>query len=90
MLLDPIVVARIVTLMQDGREQRETARIVGKSLCAQQNVYQGFEVTGLITRRPGSGRKRVTIPRDNRFFSDCKFAEWNRFCDFAAKSTPRS
>jgi hypothetical protein len=38
-----------------------------KSLCAVQNVYQRYEETGLITRRPGSGRKRITIQRDDRF-----------------------
>jgi hypothetical protein len=38
-----------------------------KSLCAVQNVYQRYEETGLITRRPGSGRKRVTTRRDDRF-----------------------
>jgi transposase len=67
MPLDPVIVARIVALIQDGRGQRETARIVGKSLCAVQNVYQRYEETGLITRRPGSGRKRVTTQRDDRF-----------------------
>lgn len=67
MPLDPIVVARIVALIEDGREKRETARIVGKSLCAVQNVYQRYQETGLITRRPGSGRKRVTTQRDDRF-----------------------
>jgi hypothetical protein len=36
-------------------------------LCAVQNVYQRYEETGLITRRPGSGRKRITIQRDDRF-----------------------
>jgi transposase len=65
MPLDPVIVARIVALIQDGRGQR--ARIVGKSLCAVQNVYQRYEETGLITRRPGSGRKRVTTQRDDRF-----------------------
>ncbi|CAH1378431.1 unnamed protein product, partial [Tenebrio molitor] len=67
MPLDSVIVARIVALIQDGRGQRETARIVGKSLCAVQNVYQRYEETGLITRRPGSGRKRVTTRRDDRF-----------------------
>jgi transposase len=67
MPLDPVIVARIVALIQDGRGQRETARIVGKSLCAVQNVYQRYEETGLITRRPGSGRKRITTQRDDRF-----------------------
>jgi hypothetical protein len=68
MPLDPVIVARIVALIQDGRGQRETARIVGKSLCAAQNVYQRYEETGLITRRPGSGRKRITTQRDDRFW----------------------
>jgi hypothetical protein len=66
MPLDPVIVARIVALIQDGRRQRETARIVGRAR-AVQNVYQRYEETGLITRRPGSGRKRITIQRDDRF-----------------------
>jgi transposase len=49
MPLDPVIEARIVALIQDGRGQRETARIVGKSLCAVQNVYQRYEETGLIS-----------------------------------------
>jgi hypothetical protein len=55
MPLDPIIVARIVALIQDGRGQHETGRIFGKSLCAAQNVYRGYVETGLISRRPGSG-----------------------------------
>jgi hypothetical protein len=31
MPLDPVIVARIVALIQDGRGQRETARIVGRA-----------------------------------------------------------
>lgn len=67
MPVDAIVAARIVALIEDGRGQRETARIVGKSLCAVQKVYRRYEETGLITRRQGSGRKRVTSQRDDRF-----------------------
>lgn len=67
MPLGPIVVARIIALLEDGRGQRETARIVGVSLCGVQRVFQRYQETGLITRRPGSGRKRVTTQRDDRF-----------------------
>ncbi|XP_057663226.1 uncharacterized protein LOC130898166 [Diorhabda carinulata] len=74
MALDPIVVARIVALLQDGRGQRETARIVGASLCGVGRVYQRFLETGLI--RPGCGRKRVTAQRDDRFLVSTSL--WNR------------
>lgn len=62
MSLDPIVVAKIVTLLEDGSWQRETGRIVGFNLYTVQRVYQRFLDTDLNVRRPAeSGRNRVTI-----------------------------
>lgn len=75
MPLDPITVARILALIQDGRGQRETARIVGKNLRAVQNAYQRYQKTGPITRRQGSGRKSVTTQRNDRLFGVCKLTE---------------
>lgn len=67
MSINPVVAARIVAALEDGRGQRETARNVGVSLSSVQRVWQRYQETGLLTRRPGSGRGRTTTPRDDRF-----------------------
>ena len=67
MAINPVVAARIVAAIEDGRGQRETARNVGITLSSVQRVFQRYEETGLLTRRPGSGQGRTTTARDDRF-----------------------
>lgn len=67
MAINPVVAARIVASLEEGHGQRETARNLGVSLSSVQRVSQRYEETGLLTRRPGSGRGRSTTVRDDRF-----------------------
>lgn len=67
MAINPVVAARIVAALEDGRGQRETARNFGVSLSSVQRIMQRYEETALLTRRPGSGRGRSTTARDDRF-----------------------
>lgn len=60
MAINPVVAARIVASLE-GHGQRETPRNLGVSLSSVQPVSQRYEETGLLTRRPGSGRGRSTI-----------------------------
>lgn len=58
---------RILTLLEVGRSQRDTARTVGVSLSTVQRVLQRFRETGSNLRRPGTGRPRCTTAREDRF-----------------------
>lgn len=60
-------VARAIAMLQTGRSQREVARELRVSLSTVQRWFHRHEETGLLTRRPGSGRKRKTSERDDRF-----------------------
>lgn len=58
------MVARIIALLQNRREQRETARIV----CGVQKIFQHYQETAWITRRSGYERNTVTTQRDDSFW----------------------
>lgn len=54
-------------MLEDGRSQRNTARTVGVTLSTIQRVLQRFHETGSNLRRPGTGRKRCTTAREDRY-----------------------
>lgn len=60
-------IVQVIAMLHEGRSQREVARTVGVSLSTVQRLLRRYEETGLLTRRPGSGRKRCTSERDDRF-----------------------
>lgn len=59
--------AAIVTLLEDGRSQVYVARTLSVSRSTVQNVYRRWLETGAHRRRAGSGRRRITSQRDDRF-----------------------
>lgn len=67
MTLNPEECTRILTMLEEGRSQRYTARTIGVSLSTVQRVLQRFEETGSNIRRPGSGRTRCTTAREDRY-----------------------
>lgn len=67
MSLTPEECTRILTMLENGRGQRETARIVGVSLSTVQRVRQQFQDTGSNLRRPTTGRPRCTTAREDRY-----------------------
>lgn len=67
MSLTPEECTRILTMLEDGRSQRDTARMVGVSLSTVQRVLQRFQETGSNLRRPGTGRRRCTTAREDQY-----------------------
>ncbi|PSN44331.1 hypothetical protein C0J52_11101 [Blattella germanica] len=51
----------------DGRSLRYAARIIGAPYTTVQEAVKLFRETQSYSRRPGSGRKRVTSGRDDRY-----------------------
>ncbi|KAJ4451674.1 hypothetical protein ANN_03144 [Periplaneta americana] len=61
-------VAQVVALIESGNSQRYVAAaVLGIPRSTVQRVYHRFRETGDYSRRPGSGRKRVTSARDDHF-----------------------
>lgn len=58
---------RILTMLEDGHSQRNTARTVGVTLSTVQRVLQRFHDTGSNIRRPGIGRTRCMTAREDRY-----------------------
>lgn len=67
MSLTPEECTRILTMLENGRSQRNIARTVGVSLSTVQRVRQRYEETGSNLRRPGTGRARCTTAREDRY-----------------------
>lgn len=67
MPVNPVISARIVAALENGDGQRATSRRFNVSLSTVQRTYQRYQETGLLTRRAGSGRKKATTARDDRF-----------------------
>lgn len=59
--------AQVVALLQSGVRQSEVARQLNLSRFSVRRVYQRFLETGGYIRRHGSGRRRCTSERDDRF-----------------------
>lgn len=62
-------VARGVALIDDGRSIRYAANAIGVPYETLRDAVRRFRETGSYNRRPGSGRPRVTEPRDDRFLT---------------------
>lgn len=58
---------RIITMLEEGRSQRYTARRIGVSLSTVQRVLERYLETGQNLRRPGTGKTRCTTAREDRF-----------------------
>lgn len=67
MVLDAVVAAQIIALVEDGRSQRYAARTLGLPETTVRRAVQRYRETGSYVRRPGSGRPRATVPADDRF-----------------------
>lgn len=59
--------AQVVALIENGLSQRAVALQLDMTRAAVRRVYQRYEETGFFHRRPGTGRKRCTTARDDRF-----------------------
>lgn len=59
--------AKVIALIEDGRSQRYVAEHLGISRSSVQRIYQRYQETGSLGRRAGSGRRRATSERDDRF-----------------------
>ncbi|PSN50293.1 hypothetical protein C0J52_02860 [Blattella germanica] len=68
MPLSPEESARAVASVEDGRSLRYVARFIGTSFSSVRRAVKRFQETNTFTRRPGSGRRRVTTARDDRFW----------------------
>ncbi|PSN41905.1 hypothetical protein C0J52_06804 [Blattella germanica] len=66
MPLSPQDVARAIALIDDGRRLRYAARTIGAPYTTVQEAVKRFRETQSYSRRPGSGRKRITSGRDDR------------------------
>lgn len=63
----PEKTAQIVALVEQGLDQRTVARILNLNQSTVSRLYRRFLETGSFERRRGTGRNRVTTPRDDRF-----------------------
>lgn len=63
----PEISAQVVALIEAGHNQSQVARQLNLSRYAVRRVYQRYQETGSYSRRRGSGRKRATSHRDDRF-----------------------
>ncbi|CAK1579570.1 unnamed protein product [Parnassius mnemosyne] len=59
--------AQVIALLQSGMRQCDVARQLNLSRFSVRRVFQRFQQTGGYVRKPGSGRKRCTSERDDRF-----------------------
>lgn len=67
MSLSSETVASIISLIEDGRSQRYVANRFAVSRSTVQRVYTRFIETGSYSRRHGTGPRRKTSNRDDRF-----------------------
>lgn len=59
--------AQVIALLQTGMRQCNVARQLNLSRFSIRRVFQRFQETGGYVRRHGSGRRRCTSERDDRF-----------------------
>ena len=67
--LNSVQAGRVCQMLQDGRTQRDAAVAFGVSQTCIWNICNRFQDTGSFTRRPGSGRTRVTDVCDDRYIN---------------------
>lgn len=65
MAVNPETAAAIVALLQDGRSERYVAQQHQLSNSTVHRILTRFLETGAYTRRPGTGLRRKTNPRDD-------------------------
>lgn len=65
--MDTITATRAITMIEEGRSQRHVGLELGFSRRAIQNVWNRFQETGSVARRPGSGRVRITTAHEDRY-----------------------
>ncbi|KFM71840.1 Transposable element Tcb2 transposase, partial [Stegodyphus mimosarum] len=58
---------RIVGMLESRRSQTEVSRILNVNQSVISRLWQRFQRTGDVTRRPVSGRPRVTTPLQDRY-----------------------
>jgi hypothetical protein len=70
MPLAGVNIARAVALVKDCCCFRYAASAIEAPLVSGHRAVRRFQETGQYTRRPGSGRKRATTHRDERFLNN--------------------
>jgi hypothetical protein len=70
MPLAGVNIARAVALFEDCCCFRYAANAIQAPLASGHRAVRRFQETGQYTRRPGSGRKRATTHRDDRFLNN--------------------
>lgn len=65
--IDLETAARAVSLLQEGQSQRYVAMHIGVSRRAIRNVWERYQETGSVARRPGTGRARATTAQEDRY-----------------------
>uniref|UniRef100_A0A2A4J5V2 Tc1-like transposase DDE domain-containing protein n=1 Tax=Heliothis virescens TaxID=7102 RepID=A0A2A4J5V2_HELVI len=65
--MDLETAARAVALLQEGESQRSVAIRIGVSRRAIRNVWERYQETGSVARRPGTGRTRATTSHEDRY-----------------------
>ncbi|KAJ8332481.1 hypothetical protein SKAU_G00422700 [Synaphobranchus kaupii] len=69
--LQPIQVAQVVQLLQDGTSTRAVARRFAVSPSTVSRAWRRYRETGHYTRRAGQGRRRATTQRQDRYLLLC-------------------
>jgi transposase len=70
MPLAGVNIALALALVEDGDSIRYVANAIGAPFITDHRAVRRFQETGQYTRRPGSGRKRATTLRDDRFLNN--------------------
>ncbi|XP_030749334.1 uncharacterized protein LOC115877329 [Sitophilus oryzae] len=63
----PEKAAQVIALIENGLKQRAVARQLHMTRGAVRRVFERYEEIRSFRRRPGTGRKRYTTDRDDRF-----------------------
>ncbi|KAJ8381365.1 hypothetical protein SKAU_G00021430 [Synaphobranchus kaupii] len=69
--LQPIQVAQVVQLLQDGASILAVARRFAVSPSTVSRAWRRYRETGLYTRRAGQGRRRATTQRQDQYLLLC-------------------
>ncbi|GFY11389.1 HTH_Tnp_Tc3_2 domain-containing protein [Trichonephila clavipes] len=58
---------RVVGRLEGGQTQAEVAQAIGVSQSVISRIWSRFLETGNAGRRPGHGRRRATMPNEDRY-----------------------
>ncbi|KFM63642.1 Transposable element Tcb2 transposase, partial [Stegodyphus mimosarum] len=67
--LEMFAKGKIVGMLESGRSQTEVSRILNVNQSVISRLWQRFQRKGDVTRRPVSGRPRVTTSRQDRYLA---------------------